>query len=213
MIIDNPHARFNVSIYYRDGRNPQVHTNVSGETADALEYAFNTDSGVSQVTVTQIEPADASESATHGDPNDEVIKLTADVVLFGDFHDGRYVLLIERGWDPFKGCLALPGGHVDRDEETEHAAARELAEETGLTVGSLAYVGAYATPKRDPRGRYVTFAYAGRMPHRTEPTASDDATRAAWIPLDDVLTGSVRVGFDHAQIIRDALSVAPFYHS
>lgn len=203
-------ARFDVSVYYRDGRNPQHHTDVSAQTADSLEFAFNTDSGVSQVTVTQRETdADPHAISEH----DEVIKLTADVALFGDFNSGRYVLLIERGWPPFKGSYALPGGHVDRGETTEAAAHRELTEETGLRVGSLTYSGAYAAPGRDPRGRYVTFAYAGRMWQRLEPAAGDDATRAEWVSLDDVLTGAVPVAFDHAQIIREALTVTPFYHS
>lgn len=216
MIGTNTNARFDVSIYYRDGRDMQQHTNVSAEVADDLEYAFNTDPGVSQVTVTQIEPANAFESVVpvvHGDPNDETVKLTADVVLFGDFNSGRYVLLIERGYDPFKGSMALPGGHVDQGETTEAAAHRELTEETGLRVSPLTYSGAYAAPGRDPRGRYVTFAYVGRTWQRNEPTAGDDATRAEWVLIDDVLNGTVPVAFDHAQIIREALNIAEFFHS
>lgn len=209
MITDNTSARFDVEVTYRDGRDPQQHTNVSAQVADDLEFAFNTDPGVSQVSVI---PRNA-DAAPHGDPDDEAIRLTADVVLFGDFPGGRHVLLIERAWPPFKGRRALPGGHVGRAEETEAAAARELAEETGISVGSLTYVGAYGAPGRDPRGRYVTFAYAARMPHRIEPTAGDDADRAEWVPLDRVLTGAAPLAFDHARIIRDALSVARFFHS
>jgi 8-oxo-dGTP diphosphatase len=212
----NTNARFDVSIHYRDGRDPVQHTNVSEQVAEDLERSFTTDSGVSRVTVTQIEPANAFESvAAHGDTADEVIKLTADAVVFGEFAEGRFVLLIERGYPPYRGFWALPGGHVNQGEETEDAARRELFEETGIRVEDLTYSGVYAGPGRDPRGRYVTFAYVGRkgLGHRGAPTAGDDATRAVWVPLDDVLMGAVNVAFDHGQVIRDALKVAVFYHS
>ena len=137
----------------------------------------------------------------------ETARLTADVVLFGGGGGlALHVLLIERGWDPFKGLLALPGGHVDAGEETEDAAHRELFEETGLRVGPLIQVGAFTHPGRDPRGRYVTVAFAGRMPHRIEPTAGDDAASARWVLVDDVLTGPGRLAFDHEVIIRAALN-------
>lgn len=59
----------------------------------------------------------------------ETIRYTADVVVTTT--DGR-VLLIERGWDPYAGQWALPGGHVDPGETSRAAAARELAEEAGV---------------------------------------------------------------------------------
>ena len=146
------------------------------------------------------------------DATPEEIRLTADVVLFGDFDEGKHVLLIKRGWEPFKGSWALPGGHVDAGEDAKDAAYRELAEETGLRIGpQFKLVGAYQTPGRDPRGRYVTFAYAGRMPHRIEPTAGDDAVRAEWVRVADALAGPL--AFDHKQIIEDALRVQPFYQN
>jgi 8-oxo-dGTP diphosphatase len=128
----------------------------------------------------------------------ETIRLTADVVLIAD----RHVLLIERGWPPFEGMWALPGGHVDPGEDVRTAAARELAEETGIVVpvADLREVGTFTAPGRDPRGRYVTVAYTAILPERVEPTAGDDATAAVWWPLSRL----PELAFDHATILAAA---------
>ena len=137
---------------------------------------------------------------------DEVARLTADVVLLARDGDGELcVLLIRRGWDPFAGCWALPGGHVDAGEDTLAAARRELAEETGLPVPGLDLVGVYADPGRDPRGRYVTFAYTATVTHPVTPIAGDDATEASWWPVDEVFAWPDLVAFDHCHILRDSL--------
>lgn len=142
----------------------------------------------------------------------ETARLTADVVLFStDPFDGAHVLLIKRRWDPYEGHWALPGGHVDQGEDTEAAARRELAEETGLTEwqhGVLTLVDAYAAPGRDPRGRYVTFAYVAEAENLPTPTAADDAAEATWHPVDDVLDGKIPLAFDHFKIIQDAAELA-----
>ena len=134
----------------------------------------------------------------------ETARLTADVILIGTRDQRKYVLLIRRGWDPYQGYWALPGGHVDPGEETEVAAHRELREETGLSVTVLYYVGVYSAVGRDPRGRYVDFAYRGYTEGTPEPDAADDATEARWFPLGDVLAGRVQMAFDHQQIVVDA---------
>jgi 8-oxo-dGTP diphosphatase len=136
----------------------------------------------------------------------ENIRLTADVVLLAR---PRHVLLIQRGWEPFKGRWALPGGRVDNGEPTIMTVRRELFEETGLTVASLDLVGVYADPGRDPRGRYVTFAYGstiGGIP--PVPVASDDAVDARWWPIDELTAQTL--AFDHNLIIADALVVFPW---
>ncbi|MFD5893775.1 NUDIX domain-containing protein [Streptomyces sp. NPDC060366] len=125
----------------------------------------------------------------------ETIRYTADVILLAA---GR-VLLIERGWDPYEGSWALPGGHVDAGETSLAAAARELVEETGITVSAadLWQVGTFDAPGRDPRGRYVTVAYAATLPETVPPMAGDDATAARWWPLDAL----PELAFDHATIL------------
>jgi 8-oxo-dGTP diphosphatase len=138
----------------------------------------------------------------------ETARLTADVVLIGDRCGDQYVLAIRRGWPPFEGCWALPGGHVDTGETTHDAAHRELTEETGLRAAAIHVVGVYAEPHRDPRGRYVTFAYTARVNGTPKPNAGDDATEARWLRIDSLAAGSL--AFDHDQILRDALDICPF---
>ncbi|WP_327071907.1 NUDIX hydrolase [Kitasatospora sp. NBC_01302] len=134
----------------------------------------------------------------------EPIRFTADVVATTP--DG-HVLLIERGWPPFEGAWALPGGHVDPGETSRAAAARELFEETGVRVNSadLLQLGAWDQPGRDPRGRYVTVAYLAVVPGDTPITAGDDARTARWWKYDDL----PQLAFDHAAILATALKGAP----
>ncbi|WP_443333310.1 NUDIX domain-containing protein [Streptomyces sp. CB01580] len=128
----------------------------------------------------------------------ETIRYTADVVCIR----GRDVLLIERGWDPHAGMLALPGGHVDPGETSRAAAARELLEETGVRVDAdgLVQVGVWDEPDRDPRGRYITAAYAIVVPDDTTAQAGDDAVDARWVPLDAL----PQLAFDHGAIVTAA---------
>ncbi|TXR94502.1 NUDIX hydrolase [Streptomyces sp. col6] len=130
----------------------------------------------------------------------ETIRYTADVVALTPSGD---VLLIERDWPPYEGTWALPGGHVDPGETSRAAAARELAEETGLlvTADDLRQIGVWDSPGRDPRGRYVTVAYAAVVPTDTLVAAQDDARDARWWPLNNL---PEQLAFDHADILRAA---------
>ncbi len=138
----------------------------------------------------------------------QAVRHTADVIVV---REGviRSVLLIERGEPPFLGLDALPGGHVDAGESAHAAAVRELEEETGVQVSPtwLRMVGVYDAPGRDPRGAYSTTAYAVIVPAGTQAVAADDAARARWVPVADLLQNWEGLAFDHAQIIADALRV------
>ena len=130
----------------------------------------------------------------------ETIRYTAEVVVTTT--DG-YVLLIERRWDPYKGCWALPGGHVDPGETSRAAAVRELGEEAGVYAApeELEPIGVFDQPDRDPRGRYVTVAYHLTVLPGTIVEPGDDAVRAEWWPL----TALPPLAFDHADILAAAI--------
>jgi len=135
----------------------------------------------------------------------ETAHLTADTVLFGTREGTLHVLLIQRRHAPFAGHWALPGGHLNPGEDAAAAALRETREETGLNIvtGVLPFA-VHGQPGRDPRGRYVTFAYTMLLTGTPAPRAGDDAARAEWLPLEQVTAGRYPLAFDHAQLISEA---------
>lgn len=49
---------------------------------------------------------------------------------------GNSLVVVRRDIEPSKGELCLPGGYIDHGETWQHAAARELWEETGIDIRS-----------------------------------------------------------------------------
>ncbi|WP_173042386.1 NUDIX hydrolase [Phytohabitans flavus] len=130
--------------------------------------------------------------------------VTVDVVVLTIRDDELQVLLVERGVEPFRGALALPGGFIGPDEDAEPAARRELAEETALDRGGLylEQLRTFAAPARDPRGRVVTVAYLAIAPDLPVPVGGSDARAARWQPVWSVLSGHVKLAFDHLGIVE-----------
>jgi 8-oxo-dGTP diphosphatase len=138
--------------------------------------------------------------------------VAVDLVVLTVREDQLQVLLIERGVEPFKGRLALPGGFVRRDEDLLAAADRELAEETGV-VGlgvHLEQLGTYGRPDRDPRGRVLAVAYLALVPSTSTstPIAGSDAAGVSWRPADQLSRAKRRLAFDHHQILSDGVERA-----
>ena len=127
--------------------------------------------------------------------------VTTDVVLFTIRDETLQLLLIRRGRPPFQDCWALPGGFLDIDEDLDRCAARELAEETGVSARYLEQLYTFGAVGRDPRERVISVAYFALVPsEQLTLAAGDDATDARWFAVSELPT----LAFDHAEIIRFA---------
>ena len=127
----------------------------------------------------------------------DVRPLAADAVIV----DAGEILLLERAYDPYEGHWVLPGGLVEPDETARQACAREVREEVGLEVAVGSLVGLYDDLARDPRGN-VSVAYRCRPQQNAVPEPREEAVRVEWFPTD----GLPEMGFDHAEIVADALA-------
>lgn len=103
--------------------------------------------------------------------------------------DGDRVLLIKRGHAPLKGQWSLPGGGVEIGETLEEAIAREVLEETGLTVEVGPMVEVLDRISRDADGRvehhFVLVDFVCR-PGGGILRGASDAEDAAWVALTDL---------------------------
>lgn len=128
--------------------------------------------------------------------------VTADVIAITKEEEPK-VLLILRGFEPYKGFWAFPGGFMEMDETTEECAIRELEEETGLRLDTMVQVGAYSKVDRDPRGRTITIAYLAIVDEPLSVIAQDDAAKAEWFSINALPP----LAFDHDEIMADAISM------
>lgn len=129
--------------------------------------------------------------------------VTVDVVIFSLVDDDLQVLLVKRKHSPFAGKWALPGGFVHIDESLEEAAARELAEETGVTNVYMEQLYTFGDPDRDPRTRVITIVYFALVPYDTvQHRPGGDTAETAWFSMFDLPD----LAFDHAEILEYALT-------
>lgn len=96
---------------------------------------------------------------------------------------GDRLLLVRRGRAPSLGYYAFPGGRVEEGEALEEAARRELAEETGLSVGPLAPL--VRVPVEGDEVDYDLQVIFGRHAGG-EPVAADDAAEADFFTLAEM---------------------------
>jgi mutator protein MutT len=102
------------------------------------------------------------------------------------FDDEHRVLLVKRAHEPLKGEWSLPGGAVDVGETLVGAIAREVLEETGLTVTVGPLVEIVERITRDERGvqyHFVIVDYLCRPIGGTLACASD-AEAAEWVSVE-----------------------------
>jgi 8-oxo-dGTP diphosphatase len=136
--------------------------------------------------------------------------VAVDLVVLTIRREDLCFLAINRGIDPFKGELALPGGFVLADESLDEAAARELEEETGISGLSRhsEQLETFGDPRRDPRRRIFSVAYLALVPHPPEPVGGSDARSAQWMEVGELPTRGRRLAFDHDEILHKGVERA-----
>lgn len=93
--------------------------------------------------------------------------------------DGR-LLVVRRGHAPARGRWTLPGGRLEPGESLEQAVAREVDEETGLTVHVEELVGHLEV--RDDERHFVILDFRATLDDATASArAGDDAEEVRWM--------------------------------
>lgn len=139
---------------------------------------------------------------------------TTDAVVI----QGGHILMIQRGFSPGKGLWALPGGFINPKELLLDCMLRELSEETKIKIQeiilrkSVTYNQVFDHPDRDLRGRTITMAYlleldggTGELPRVK---GSDDAKKARWFKISEVMEMGEFIYGDHLHIIQTMVARA-----
>jgi 8-oxo-dGTP diphosphatase len=121
------------------------------------------------------------------------------------YREGR-VLLVRRARAPGRDLFSLPGGVVEAGETLAEAVAREVLEETGLTVEPVELAGHREVIIRDAEGRverhFVILSFACRW-ISGEAGPSDEVAETRWVAPDEIAGLKTTGGL--AEIIAAAL--------
>jgi 8-oxo-dGTP diphosphatase len=133
-------------------------------------------------------------------------KLAAAVIIA----DGRGILLQQRAMEPQRGLWTFPSGYVDRGEQVERAAEREVREELGLSVRLTHLLGVYS----EPGNPVVLVVYTGDVPGDATPTVQEDEISAVgYFRPDDLpplaFAHDTAIIADWRAFVRDGREVLP----
>lgn len=121
------------------------------------------------------------------------------IVVLG-IHEGEMkVLLYEREREPFVGNLSLPAGLIFEGESLDSAAARVLAEKTGVSKVFLEQLYTFGEPNRDPHERTIGVAYYALLDFADIKVRESGA---GWYDTDR----AAKLAFDHNKILKTALN-------
>jgi len=119
--------------------------------------------------------------------------------------DGK-VLVVRRARNPALSLYTLPGGVVETGETLLQAVAREVREETALTIEPVALAGHREAIVRDAQGRverhFVILCFAARW-LAGEPVLNEELNDARW--LDPAELSRLRTTEGLAEIVAAAI--------
>jgi len=118
--------------------------------------------------------------------------------------DGK-ILVVRRARAPAHGLYTLPGGVVEVGETLVEAVAREVLEETGMTVEPVALAGFREAVARDAQDRverhFVILCFAARW-QAGEPVLNEELDEAHW--LDPAELAGLKTTAGLAEIVATA---------
>jgi dTMP kinase len=164
--------------------------NTEKESMDGLGIAYGQNYFVEPSEIAKLLSCNIS---VNNGRSDEVVTIA---VLRRNPESREYEALLEiRGAEPEAGSWALPGGHVEPGEEPEHAAIRELGEETHLQVSDLTYLKTYHTEHGIKDHLYTVLSKSGNI------RAGSDADKVKWVSIDVV----PELAFNHNEMLQLAV--------
>ncbi len=121
-----------------------------------------------------------------------------DCIIFG--YDGQdlKLLVIQRGFEPFKGKWSLVGGFVLENESAEDAASRVLKDLTGLDGLYMEQLHAFTDVDRDSVERTISIAYFALIDIQKYKQQINEGFHPVWFPINEY----PELIFDHAKFVE-----------
>lgn len=127
-----------------------------------------------------------------------------DVCLFSIVNKKLSVLLIKRGFEPYKDMWALPGCKYQEALTCDENALYVLDKELELKNIYLNQLKTYAGLNRDPRGSSLSICYLSLLDYRkVNLVKTKDAVDFKWVPIENLF--KEEIAFDHKDMIKDAV--------
>lgn len=126
-----------------------------------------------------------------------------DLVLFTVKGEQLSVVLWRRGWAPFEGQLALPGGVLRQadGEDDMLALTRIVNEKIDLSGVYVEQLMSKTSATRDPRGWTRTVVYFGVLPYSR--LVDTDGVSCEVVPV--TVRSMESLAFDHAEFVAQGL--------
>lgn len=148
---------------------------------------------------------DTIEVANGLDVRREVVEHPGAVVLVPVDAEGRLLWIRQYRYAVDRELLELPAGTIEKGEEPEACALRELAEETGFSAGAIRPLGRFYTAPGFCTEFMHAFAMSGLRP--AEDAHADEDEEIEVVPLT-VAEGLLRI---EGGEVEDAKSLAAFF--
>jgi len=129
-------------------------------------------------------------------------RVAVDVVIFTIDDGALKALLVQPKTGPYARHWAFPGGLLRPGEDLEHAARRQLREQTGIQRVYLEQLQTFGSPQRDRNAHVVSVAYFALLPQPGEtPSPQSKYAGVRWSPLRRLPP----LAYDHNDVATYAL--------